>query len=152
MLAKVASECHSPTVVVFCDVVRVRPESFTVLLAWAGFWPARICGDLERAAAARRLHAVGTGARGLYRHRLFSLPETVGFEVGRVGGVLIMLSVVELLRRCRGTQLRFGGGILRFILLAHVRGDRDGGEYPDDNDHRIIARLQTRKGSGSALC
>jgi hypothetical protein len=78
---------------------------------------------------------------------LLSLPETVGFEVRGVAGVRVLIHVIELLRRRRHTQLRHGGGVLRLVLLADVIWYRDGGEYPDNNDDRIVAKLQTRVNS-----
>jgi hypothetical protein len=47
--------------------------------------------------------------------------------------------------------LRHGGSVLRLVLLADVIRYRDGGEYPDDNDDRIVAKLQTRVNSGFVL-
>jgi hypothetical protein len=82
---------------------------------------------------------------------LLSLPETVGFEVRGVAGVRVLIHVIELLRRRRHTQLRHGGGVLRLVLLADVVRYSDGGEYPDDNDDRIVAKLQTRLNSGFVL-
>jgi hypothetical protein len=39
--------------------------------------------------------------------------------------------------------LRHGGGVLRLVLLADVVRYSDGGEYPDDDNDRIVAKLQT---------
>jgi hypothetical protein len=82
---------------------------------------------------------------------LLSLPETVGFEVCGVAGVRVLIHIIELLRRRRHTQLRHGGGVLRLVLLADVIRYRDGGEYPDDNDDRIVAKLQTQGNSDFVL-
>jgi hypothetical protein len=48
--------------------------------------------------------------------------------------------------------LRQGGSVPRLILLADVVRDSDGSEYPDDNDDRIVAKLQTRMSSGFVRC
>jgi hypothetical protein len=81
---------------------------------------------------------------------LLSLSETVDFEICGVAGVSVLIHVIELLRRRRHTQLRHGGGVLRLVLLADVVRYSDGGEYPDDNDDRIVAKLQTEAGLGFA--
>lgn len=142
MLAKVSSECHLSTDVpsgdggrdrAWCGKMRVAP-TLVALLARARFGPARVLGDLERASATRGLHTVGAGVSSPYRNLLLSLPETVGFEFCRRPGVRVLIDVIELLRRGRGTQLRHGGSILRLVLLADVIGYRDGSEYPNDND------------------
>jgi hypothetical protein len=122
------------------------------LLACARYRPARILGDPERASATRGLHTVGTGVGRPYRHHLLSLPETVGFEICGVAGVRVLIHVIELLRRRRHTQLRHGGGVLRLVLLADVIWYRDGGEYPDNNDDRIVAKPQTQGSSGFVRC
>jgi hypothetical protein len=83
---------------------------------------------------------------------LLSLLETVGFEVCGVAGVRVLIHVIELLRRRRHTQLRHGGSIPRLILLADVVRYSDGSEYPDDNDDRIVAKLQTQESSGFVRC
>jgi hypothetical protein len=82
---------------------------------------------------------------------LRTLPETVGFEFCRRPCVRVLIDVIELLRGGRGAQLRHGGGVLRLVLLADVSGYRDGGEYPDNNDDRIVAKLQTRVNSDFVL-
>src|SRR5215211_8402493 len=128
MVAKVAGEFHFPS--------GTLAAPSRALLAFAGYGPTRLLGDLERPFAARGLHAVSTGVRGPHGHHLLSLPETVGFEVCYGPGVRVLLGVVELLRRCRGTQLRHGGGVLGLVLLADVIGYRDSAEYPDDNYDR----------------
>jgi hypothetical protein len=115
----------------------------TAHLACARFGPACVLGDPERASTARGLHTVGTGVRSSYRNLLRSLPETVGFEFCRRPGVRVLIDIIELLRRRRGAQLRHGGGVLRLVLLADVVGYRDGGEYPDNNDDRIVSKPQT---------
>jgi hypothetical protein len=79
---------------------------------------------------------------------LRSLPETVGFEVCGVAGVRVPVHVIELLRCGRHTQLRHGGGVLRLVLLADVIRYRDGGEYPDYNDDRIVIKTQTQESLG----
>ena len=113
------------------------------LLACACYRPARILGDPERVSATRGLHTVGTGVGRPYRHHLRSLPETVSLEVCDVAGVRVLIHVIELLRRRRHTQLRHGGGVPRLVLLADVVRYSDGGEYPDDDNDRIVAKLQT---------
>ena len=55
----------------------------------------------------------------------------------------VLIHVMELLRCRRHTQLGQGGSVPRLILLADVVRDSDGSEYPDDNDDRIVAKLQT---------
>jgi hypothetical protein len=104
-------------------------------------------GDPECASAAGGFHAVGTGVGGPYRHRLRSLPETVGFEVCGVACVRVLIHVVELLRRRRHSQLCHGCGVLRLVLLADVIRYGDGCQYPDDNDDRILAKSQTEENS-----
>src|SRR5215211_6146734 len=128
MVAKVAGEFHFPS--------GTLAAPSRALLAFAGYGPTRLLGDLERPFAARGLHAVSTGVRGSHGHHLLSLPETVGFEVCYGPGVCVLLGVVELLCRCRGTQLRHGGGVLGLVLLADVIGYRDSPENPDYDDDR----------------
>jgi hypothetical protein len=82
---------------------------------------------------------------------LLSLPETVGFEVCGVAGVRVLIHVMELLRSRRHTQLRHGGSVPGLILLADVVRDSDCSEYPDDNDERIVAKLQTQENSDFVL-
>jgi hypothetical protein len=41
----------------------------------------------------------------------------------------------QLLRRGGGAKLRHRGGVLRLLLLADVIRYRDGGEYPNDQNH-----------------
>jgi hypothetical protein len=48
-----------------------------------------------------------------------------------------------LLRRRRHAQLHYGGSVLRLVLLADVIWYSDGGEYPNDNDDRIVIKTQT---------
>src|SRR5215212_8564287 len=121
-------------------------------LASARQWPARILGDPERgASAAGSLHAVRTGIRGHYRYLLLSLPETISLEFRRGSGVRVLLDVIQLLGRGRGTQLRHGRGVYSLVLLADVIGNRDGGEYSDDNDDHIIAKPQTQGNSDFVL-
>jgi hypothetical protein len=48
--------------------------------------------------------------------------------------------------------LRLRGGVFRLVLLAQVRGNRDGGEYPYYHHYRIVAISQTRQRCGSGCC
>src|SRR5215203_3664403 len=122
-------------------------------LASARQWPSCVLGDPERGAtAAGGLHAVRTGIRGHYHYLLLSLPETIGLEFRRGPGVRVLLDVIQLLRCGRGTQLRHGRGVYRLVLLADVIGNRDGGEYPDDHDDRIVSKPQTEENSGFVRC
>jgi len=82
---------------------------------------------------------------------LLSLPETISFEICSVAGVRVLVNVIELLRRGRGTQLRHGGCDLRLVLLADVIGYRDGGKYSNYDDDRIVAKLQTQGNSDFVL-
>ena len=117
-------------------------------LASACFWPARILSDPERGASpAGGLHTVGTRIRGHYSYLLSSLPETIGLEFRRGSGVRVLLDVIQLLGCGCGTQLRHGRGVYRLVLLADVIGNRYGGEYPDDNDDRIVSKPQTKENS-----
>jgi len=95
---------------------------------------------------------MGACVSGHYRHQLRSLPKTVGYQVCDVSGVSVLIHVIELLRGGRHTQLRHGGGVFRLVLLADVVRYGDGGEYPDDEDDRIVARLQTQGNSGFGRC
>ena len=101
-------------------------------------------GHLEGAGAAGGLHTVRAGVCGHYRNPLPSLPETVNFQIGRVACEGVLLRVVQLLRRGGGAKLRHRGGVLRLLLLADVIRYRDGGEYPNDQNHRILAKPQTQ--------
>src|SRR5215207_827250 len=159
MLAKLPGEFHFPSGVMICATGGPGPprgELFVPpspdLLARACYGPARVLGDPERTSAAGGLHAVGTGVSGPYRHHLRSLSETVGFEVCGVAGVRVPVHVVELLRRRRHTQLCHGCGVLRLVLLADVVRYRDGGQYPYDNDDRIVTKSQTQENLGFVRC
>ena len=123
------------------------------LLACTRYRPAHVRGDPERdSTAAGGLHTVGTYVARQYRHRLLSLPETVGLEVCGVAGVRVLIHEVELLRRRRHTQLRHGGSIPRFILLADVVRYSDGSEDADDDDERIVIKTQTQESLGFVPC
>ena len=123
------------------------------LLACTRYRSAHVLGDPERdSTAAGGLHTVGTYVARQYRYHLLSLPETVGLEICGVAGVRVLIHVVELLRRGRHTQLRHGGSVPRLILLADVVWNGDGSEDPEDNDDRIVAKLQTQGASGFGRC
>ena len=99
----------------------------------------RALGNPERTVASWCLHAASGSGGGLYLYRPAALPEAVVFEAIRAIGVLVLLCLVELLRRRCDPQLRLRGGVFRLVLLAQVRGNRDGGEYPYYHHYRIVA-------------
>src|SRR5215204_3079777 len=121
-------------------------------LACTRYGPTRVLGDHERASTAGGFHAVSAGVCGCYRHHLLSLPEAVDLELRYGPCVRVLLGVVQLLRRGRHAQSGHSAGILRLILLADVSGYRDGAEYPDNHEDRIIAKLQTQGSSDFVRC
>src|ERR671938_257004 len=73
---------------------------------------ARVLGHLEGVGAAGGLHAVRAGGCVHHRNPLSSLPEAISFERGRGTREVVLLGVVQVLRRGGGTELRHRRGIL----------------------------------------
>ena len=113
-------------------------------LTCAGYGSSRVLGHLEDIGAAGGLHAVRAGVRSDHRNPLPTLPETVSFQRRCVPREGVLLRAVQILRGGGGAKLRHRRGILRLLLLADVVRYRDGRQYPDDQDYRIVAKPQTQ--------
>jgi hypothetical protein len=118
---------------VFCHVVgRVRDISTTSLI--------------------HRFHAVGGGVPGGDgRHNVGRLPEALAREIGQGGSERVVLGVVEHLSRGGVSRVGLGCGLLGLKPLRQERRDRYRGKDADDDDHRIVAKLQTQGNSDFVL-